>query len=375
VPSSPTRNLPLRAAVMAVAASLVTGAAPAVAAPAWDYGLPEEMYEQTCQSIGGGGGYFEELGTSVRTGMLVDPAAIPKVGDTFYGGVMIAAVGGCTDKAAIPEVVPPLGVELAISPANPVRCHYTLPDGSDTPIAGGCPQSLKPGTQGGFSLAPYGDPANAWVGIGKIPGTPALTRPRLEILYLEFPLRASRPLAGLPGGPTCPDRAAQRGPCTRERAGDFLQVAVKVFARGGVPTLTSAIGLVVDQAAGAPSPASTGGGATTPAAGGGLERARFLRAPGSLRIRAALKGIPVRIAVPADDATVTAMLRARRVGRIAVARRSGVRAGLLRLRLKPTRGAARKLRRVRGVVATLRVTVKIPGRPAAVETARIRLRR
>ena len=240
----------------------------ASAAAEWDYGLPEQAFEQTCQSIGGGGGYFEEVGTSTRTGMLVDRQAIPRVGEVFYGGVMIAAVGGCSDKSVIPEVVPPLGVELAVSPANPVRCHYTLPDGSDTQIVEGCPQSPQPGTQGGLSLAPGGDPANAWVGIGKIPGTPALTRPRLEILYIEFPLRSTRPLNGLPGGPSCAAHTLQTGPCPRASAGDFLQVATKVFALGDAPTLASAIGLVVSPAGAAAG--GTGGGARN-ARGAGRE--------------------------------------------------------------------------------------------------------
>ena len=363
-------------AVLALASAIGAAAAgSAFAAAEWDYGLPEQAYEQTCQSIGGGGGYFEEVGTSTRTGMLVDRQAIPRVGEVFYGGVMIAAVGGCSDKSVIPEVVPPLGVELAVSPANPVRCHYTLPDGSDTQIVDGCPQSPHPGTQGGFSLAPGGDPANAWVGIGKIPGTPALTRPRLEILYIEFPLRATRPLNGLPGGPSCAAHTLQTGPCPRASAGDFLQVATQVFALGDVPTLASAIGLVVSPAGA--TAGGTGGGAATPVAPGGNQndRTSLLTAPRSLRIRRALKSIPFTVEVPADGARVTATLSAPRVGRIASTRRDSVRAGELRLRLKPTRAAARKLRRRRATIVTLRVKISTPGRPAAVDSARIRLRR
>ena len=369
------RDCGLRVAAVLAMTSAIGAVAPAsaFAAAEWDYGLPEDAYEQTCQSIGGGGGYFEEVGTSTRTGMLVDPQAVPRVGEVFYGGVMIAAVGGCSDKSVIPEVVPPLGVELAVSPAHPVRCHYTLPDGSDTQIVDGCPQSPQPGTHGGFSVAPGGDPANAWVGIGKIPGTPALTHPRLEILYLEFPLRSSRPLHGLPGGPSCAAHTLQTGPCPRESAGDFLQVATQVFALGGAPTLSSAIGLVVGPAGttpvvgAAPTPVTTGGGGS-----GGK---RLLTAPRSLRLRRALKGFRFTVAVPVDGARVTATLSARRIGRIASTRRSAVRAGALRLRLKPTRAAARKLRRHPATIATLLVRISAPGRPAAVETTRIRLRR
>jgi hypothetical protein len=355
------------ATLLAMPALIAVSAAPATAAPDWNYGLPEETQELTCTSIGAGPlvGTQTEVGTSTRAGQLVDAQNIPKVGEVFYGGVMIAAVGGCAAKNVIPEIVPPLGVDVAASAANPVRCHYTLPDGSDTQITDGCPQAPQPGTHGGFSLAPGGSPNNAWTGIGKIPGTPDLARPQLEILYLEVPLRASRPLTGLPGGPTCATRAIQAGPCRREDAGDFLQAAVQIFSTGGAPTLAPAVGLVVEPGG------SGGGGETTTGSPG----ARLLTAPRALRIRSALRGIPISVTVPADNARVTATLSARRLGRIAVARRARARAGRLRLRLKPTRSAARRLRRSASLTATLRVSVRAPGARAATATAQIRLRR
>ena len=272
----------MTAAPLATVALLAVAAAPAAAAPEWNYGLPEETQELTCTSIGAGPlvGTQTEVATSARAGMLVDAQDIPKVGEVFYGGVMIGAVGGCTAKTVIPEVVPPLGVDLAVSATTPVRCHYTLPDGSDTRITEGCPQALQPGTHDGFSLSPGGTPTNSWTGIGKIPGTPDLSRPQLEVLYLEFPLRSSRPLTGLPGNPTCATRAIQAGPCRRDAAGDFLQVAVQVFASGGAPTLAPAIGLVVE-------PGAAGGGAT-----GGSPASQLLTAPRTVRIRSALRGIP-----------------------------------------------------------------------------------
>jgi hypothetical protein len=354
------------AVLVATAALLAGGAAPAASAPNWNYGLPEETQEQTCASIGAGPlvGTQTEVGTSTRAGQLVDAQDIPKVGEVFYGGVMIAAVGGCAAKNVIPEIVPPLGVDVAASAATPVRCHYTLPDGSDTQITEGCPQSPQPGTHGGFSLAPGGTPTNAWTGIGKIPGTPDLARPQLEILYLEVPLRASRPLTGLPGGPTCASRAIQAGPCRREDAGDFLQAAVQVFSTGDAPTLAPAVGLVVE--------AGGGGDGTATTTGPG---ARLLTAPASLRIRSALRGVPITVTVPANGTRVTATLSALRLGRIASTRRTRARAGRLRLRLRPTRSAARRLRRSAALTATLRVTVRAPGARALTATARIRLRR
>jgi hypothetical protein len=340
-----------RKAVCAVAMGFAAFAAqPAAAAPEWNDGLPEDHFTQTCESIGGVGGYREEHSSQVRAGTLVDPQKIPKVGEVFYARVAMAAVGGCTDKSFIPEVVPPLGVEVAISAANPVRCHYTLPDGSDTALDG-CPQTLAPGPHGGLSLAPGGNPNNAWTGVGKIPGTPALTRPRVEIVYIEFPLRASRRLAGLPGGPTCAERSARTGPCRRDAAGDFLQVAVTVYDVS-VPVLTPAIGLVV-----------------------GAGRGSLVTVARSMRLRSAVKGIPLAVMVPGDGARVAATLTAKGFGRISAVKRNGVKAGSLRLRMKPTRLAARKLRRASAVTASLRVSVKLPGQAATVETIRIRLRR
>jgi hypothetical protein len=69
------------------------------------------------------------------------------------------------------------------------------------------------------------------------------TKPQQETLYIEFPLRATRPLARLPGGPSCPERDALVGPCPARCLRDYLQVAVKIFSLGDSPTLTGAIGL------------------------------------------------------------------------------------------------------------------------------------
>ena len=94
-----------------------------------------------------------------------------------------------------------------------------------------------------------------------------------------------------------------------------------------------------------------------------------------MRLRNAVQGIPVRVTVPADGARVAATLTAKGFGRISVVKRNGVKAGSLRLRMKPTRLAARKLRRASAVTASLRVSVKVPGQSPTVETIKVRLRR
>ena len=70
-------------AVFAVTAFAAFAAQPATAAPEWNDGLPEDHFTQTCESIGGVGGYREELSSQVRAATLVDPQKIPKVGDVF----------------------------------------------------------------------------------------------------------------------------------------------------------------------------------------------------------------------------------------------------------------------------------------------------
>ena len=160
-----------------------------------------------------------------------------------------------------------------------------------------------------------------------------------EILLIEFPLRSSRPLTGLPGGPTCPERAARTGPCPADAAGDFLQAPIKVIDNGTSPTLTPAIGLFAVRAQG-----GAGGGPGNPTPGPEAENApaaRLLSVPGRARAGA---GVRITVRVPRDGATVSAVLRARGVkGVLAKLRRRGVRAGRLALRLQPKRQARRAL--------------------------------
>lgn len=330
-------------------------APPAQAAPDWELGLPEETTEESCVSLGNADLLIYETNISARAGMLLDPQDLPEVGEVFYGSVWIGQVRGCFDDAVAPEVLPPTGVELAISAQNPVRCHSTpVAGGAQTPIsaAAGCPQNPGPGLYGGRSLAPNGDNTQVW------------TMAAGEIFVIEFPLRASRPLTGLPGGPSCPERANRTGPCPRESAGDFLQTPIKVIDNGFSPVLTPALGLF-----------SVAGGGGPSAGGAGL-----FEAPRSMRIRRALKGVRIRVSVPSDGSTVTATLRARglrglRGGVIARAGKRRAKAGVLKLRLKPSRAARRALLGKRRVQATLRVEVKPRGGAALRDSTKLTLRR
>ena len=222
------RNHRSAVAVFTVAVGLAA-AKPAVAAPEWNDGLPEDHFTQTCESIGGVGGYREEHSSQVKAGTFVDPQNIPNVGDVFYARVAMAAVGGCGDKSFIPEVVPPLGVEVAISAAAPVRCHYTLPDGSDT-ASTAVRRRCSPGRMAAFRLRRTAIPTTrgpAWARFRE-PGTDAASgRDRVH----RVSAARLAPAEWASGWPDLLRAHAAHGPVPRDAAGDFLQVPVTMYRR------------------------------------------------------------------------------------------------------------------------------------------------
>lgn len=277
-----------------------------------------------------------------------------RVGEVFYAGALVSSVSNCFSQVTSIEVVPPVGVELAISAASPVLCKHDDASGPPETLgpAQGCPQQAIRGA--------YGFLLNRTVG----PDAPLWDLTQKEPLMVEFPLRSTRALVGV-GSPSCTRTRNVDPPWRPEQAGDNLQVGY--FVAGAIDTwLVPSVGLTVAAATSAP--------AVTAAPAARLA----LKAPRALRIRRALKGIPVTVQVPGDavvKAKVSASgLRGVRGGLIAgVTRRAG--AGALKLRLKPTRKAARALRRKRLVVATVRVTVTPRGGTPQTATARVRLRR
>ena len=365
-----------RQAVLSGVVLVLLVAAPARAASEWDYGPPEETTEESCVGIINPAIDDYQINLQVRAGMLVDPQAPPKVGEVFYGAVWIGQAGGCYPDHVQPEALPPIGVELAVSAEHPVRCFSRVPASgpvSEIPPSGGCPQRPGPGRYGGLGLTPFDDRDRTW------------TLDPNELFMIEFPLRSSRPLTGLPGGPTCPDRTAKRGACPPDTAGDFLQTPVKVYDDGFAPTLDGAIGLVVQGPAGggggqptpgAPGPTTPGAadpgmaGAGTP--GAATPGATRVKAPKSMRLRSALAGVRFSVTIPAAGTRVTATLSAAGK-RVAVVRRRAARAGELQVLMKPTRTGARALRQARS--ARLRVTLRPPGKPPATEVLTIALRR
>ena len=287
-----------------------------------------------------------------------------RAGEVFYAAALIGSASNCFSQVTSIGVVPPVGVELAISAATPVLCKYDDASGPPETItpAQGCPQQATQGAYGFLLNRTSGPRAPLW----------DLTQK--EPLFVEFPLRASRSLAGLPA-PSCGRTPNVSPPCRPDQAGDSLQVGY--FVAGSVDTwLVPHVGLTV---AAAPAPATATPAPTGPPAASGAPAARAsLAVPRALRIRRALRGIPVTVQVP-GDAVVRAQVRAARLrgvrgGLIAsVTRRA--KAGTLKLRLKPTSKATRALRRKRLVVATVRVTVTPRGGAAQTATARVTLRR
>ena len=364
-------------AILAAASALALApASPAAAEPTWYDGSSENSTVPLCFSG------TPATGVVGKAWLQADPAAPTRVGDVFYASVTAGTVGsGCVDPFVDPEVILPAGVELAVSAQQPIRCYSDdITTGARTEVtpAQGCGQAPTRGFHG-LQLLNTSRPDGLW------------PLPAGKAIDIWFPLRSTRPLAGgLLLSPGCGRPGANGGgrpPCRPDQAGDNLQIGVWVIDGYGDPWLAPQIGLQVAAApagavagttttAPAPTPAPTGtapAGTPAPAA---APAPRLLTAPRSLRIRTALRGgIPVTVAVPAARARVTATLSAPRLGRLATVRRSGVRAGSLRLRVKPTRTAARRLRRARTVTATLRVTVRVPGRRASSASSRIRLSR
>ena len=225
----PTRAT--RVAGLALAGALaLTFAVTALAKPRWNIGRSEGSTVQACSSVG-----FEPLfytGVYVQTWFHADPKALPKVGQTFYARVAAGAPGDpCVTQAASIEVVPPRGVQLAITAKTPVRCYaYTAKATSRLTNAQGCPQRAVRGPYG-FLLRRTTRGDGLWelpVGNG---------------IQIDVPLRSTRRLRGIVA-PSCA-RLAGRPPCPVARAGDYLQFAVRVADGNDNPWLVPHVGLFV----------------------------------------------------------------------------------------------------------------------------------
>jgi hypothetical protein len=168
------------------------------------------------------------------------------------------------------------------------------------------------------------------------------------------------------------------------QSGDTLQFTIRMLDAWSSAWLSPYVPLFVDGAA---SPGAKAPGAGTPGGGPGGKAGLLASAPRSLKLKQLLRGLRVTVNVPTAGSTVTAQLTAAglravrsasiaKVTVIARATRRKAKAGSLRLRLKPTRKAARALRRTkRALKLKLKVRVAPPAGKAQIATTRITVRR
>jgi hypothetical protein len=355
-------------AFTAVLAALLL-AAHAEAALQWHSGTTESSYVLNCN-------FSQEPGIQANAEFQSDPQAIPRVGDVFYVRSVIARIGdGCgIDMLGHVEIVPPPGVTTATSAQHPVRCQWMdITTGALSP-AGGCPQEAQEAVYGpGFDqLTPNGStPTYPW---------------RIayqQALVIEIPLRSSRGLQGT--SPRC-SRWEGAPPCTTpSQSGDTLQFTIRMLDAWSSAWLSPYVPLFVQGAA---SPGAKAPGAGTPGGGAGAGTAALLASvPRSLKLKGLLRGLPVTVNVATGGSTVRAQLTASglrsvrsasfaKTTVIARATRRKAKAGTLRLRLKPTRKAARALRRTeRALKLRLKVRVAPPAGKTQTATTTITVRR
>jgi hypothetical protein len=334
--------------VSALVATLV--AAPANAAQEWHPGTIERSTVSNCN-------FDPETGIIANAEFESDPGSVPKVGEVFYVRTIPGRVGnGCgTGISVHVEIVPPAGVSPAISASTPVRCNYMDIDTGVLAPASGCPQEPQAGVYGvAFDQLTPGGSAQ----------TSPWDLPYGKALVIEIPLRSSHELAGAP--PAC-IRSNGEPPCAANQAGDSLQFADKVIDGFGSPWLSPYVGLFV-------APSAAGGGSGT----GEL----IVAAPRAIQISRLLSGLAITVNVAEGGSSVTAKLSVKVLGAspakvkiIATRTVRDVAAGTLAMKLKPSRAAARSLRRARRpLTATLHVRLTPPQGGPHTATTNVTLR-
>src|SRR4051794_10597354 len=172
--------LGLAARNLAAVAGLGMLAVPtADAAQEWQPGTIEQSTVSNCN-------LDPETGIMANAEFQSDPAKVPNVDDVFYVRTIPGRVGnGCGSGMSVHvEIVPPAGVEPAISPSTPVRCSYMDIDTAALTPAPGCPQAPQAGVYGvAFDQLAGGSPSPWSLAYG-------------QALVIEIPLRSSRGLAG-----------------------------------------------------------------------------------------------------------------------------------------------------------------------------------
>jgi hypothetical protein len=330
----------MRVVVLLVVAALAAPAA-ASAEPQWVHDSP--ISEQSagyllCAGSDGSSVFDEILPAIDYAEAFIDQADLPPRGGIQSVRVQWWATGGdyCarwSPTGTTIELILPPGVELALGPANPALCGFSV-----TQDAAVCPVLTGPGSHGGTILydGRSGKPA-LW------PVTDGVNKTRLIV-----PVRLTRPVASFARSAELRCNAA---PCPPDQAGDRAQFAVSFTpGAGAAPSapLVTTVGLL---------------------GGRGAPRLLTRRVPQRVRRSTLRRGLPLRM-----NATAGATLRARLTFRgrtIAQTRRTARSSGPQTLRL---RVGARGLRRL-GSRARLIVSRSNPGEPALRQTVTLRIDR
>lgn len=234
----PRRPARARALALGAAAALIL-AASALAKPRWVDGRTERTSLPMCPTVVLGGVPPVATGFIAQVGYQADSKVPLRVGKTFYARAFFGAVGRyCIEQIASVEVIPPSGVQLAITAKTPVRCTSLSSDANGKvtttrlTAARGCPARPRRGRYGWLFPQTTGR-GGLW------------ELPRGQGYLLDVPLRSTRPLKGLAiGAPSCA-RGGNGAPCPAAKAGDYLQVGIDVTDGFKNPWVVPSVGLTV----------------------------------------------------------------------------------------------------------------------------------
>ncbi len=228
------RNIPLFLAASAASALIaaLALAPPSLAKSNWVLWEIERSRVINCLSLIGGYPY-EEVGALANAESYIDRKRLPRVGQIFYVRTGPAAVGRpCVNQQSVAiEIVLPRGIKVAVSRRAPIRCTLLHSDNRITRIGRrqGCPS--RPGR--GLYGPSFNRRGRPWpLALG-------------SAMFVEIPLRASRPFKGAAGGvPSCRRIEGQR-PCPPSTLGHNLQLASHILDGNRSPWLAPTLPLFV----------------------------------------------------------------------------------------------------------------------------------
>lgn len=207
-------------------------APPSLAKSKWVLWEIERSRVINCLSLIGGYPY-EEVGALANAESYIDRRKLPRVGQTFYVRTGPAAVGRpCVNQQSVAiELVLPRGVKVAVSRRTPIRC-FSLDSASKARRIGrsqGCPR--RPGR--GLYGPSFNRRGRPW------------PLPLGSAMFVEIPIRASRPFKGAAGGvPSC-RRIEGQIPCRRDGLAHNLQFANRILDGNRNPWLAPSMPLFV----------------------------------------------------------------------------------------------------------------------------------